>query len=61
MWYCADYGLSESEEPALSKALQNLLVDMTQSVVEDRPSLDQLVQVTVVYFYVGQVVLLIRL
>ena len=46
LWFCADYGLTESEEPVLSKTLQNLLVDMTQSTVEERPTLQQLVQVS---------------
>ena len=56
LWYCADYGLSENEEPVLSKKLQNLLVDMTRSAVQERPTLQQLVQVskyfTVPYFSV---------
>ena len=48
LWYCADYGLIEAEEPVLSRTLQNLLVDMTKSVVEERPTLQQIVQVSLI-------------
>ena len=48
LWYCADYSLPRAEEPALSRALQQLLMQMTQEDGGRRPSLEQIIQVGIV-------------
>ena len=49
LWFCADWGLPEEEEPVLSAALQSLIVEMTQGDPDSRPSLAELIQVQQLY------------
>ncbi|XP_070541592.1 uncharacterized protein [Ptychodera flava] len=44
LWSAADWRLSPTQQPEVSEALENLLINMTQDNADDRPDLDYIVK-----------------